>query len=52
MIVVRLSNPYTFRQTAIDNVTTVTAAVGALALGIAVIVAAAWPSGSRRRSAA
>ena len=40
-IVVRLSNPYTFRQTAIDNVTTVTAAVGALALGIAVIVAAA-----------
>jgi signal transduction histidine kinase len=38
---VRLSNPYTFRQTAIDNVTTVTAAVGVLALGIAVIVAAA-----------
>jgi signal transduction histidine kinase len=40
VIVVRLSNPYTFRQTAIDNVTTVAAAVGALALGIAVIVAA------------
>jgi signal transduction histidine kinase len=38
---IRLSNPYTFRQTAIDNVTTVTAAVGVLALGIAVIVAAA-----------
>ena len=38
---VRLSNPYTFRQAAIDNVTTVTAAVGALALGIAVLVAAA-----------
>jgi signal transduction histidine kinase len=41
VIGVRLSNPYTFRQTAIDNVTTVTAAVGVLALGIAVIVAAA-----------
>jgi signal transduction histidine kinase len=41
MIDVRLSNPYTFRQTAIDNVATVTAAVGVLALGIAVIVAAA-----------
>lgn len=41
VIVVRLSNPYTFRQSAIDNVTTVTAAVGALALGIAVLVAAA-----------
>jgi signal transduction histidine kinase len=41
VIVVRLSNPYTFRQAAIDNVTTVTAAVGVLALGIAVIVAAA-----------
>ena len=40
-IVVRLSNPYTFRQVAIDNVTTVTAAVGTLALGIAVLVAAA-----------
>jgi signal transduction histidine kinase len=41
VMAVRLSNPYTFRQTAIDNVTTVTAAVGVLALGIAVIVAAA-----------
>ena len=41
VIQVRLSNPYTFRQAAIDNVTTVTAAVGALALGIAVLVAAA-----------
>ena len=41
VIYVQLSNPYTFRQTAIDNVTTVTAAVGTLALGIAVIVAAA-----------
>ncbi|MBA2299177.1 MAG: HAMP domain-containing histidine kinase [Chloroflexi bacterium] len=41
VIFVQLSNPYTFRQTAIDNVTTVTAAVGTMALGIAVIVAAA-----------
>jgi signal transduction histidine kinase len=41
VLYVRLSNPYTFRPTAIDNVTTVTAAVGVLALGIAVIVAAA-----------
>ena len=41
VIIVRLSNPYTFRQTAIENVATVSAAVGALALGIAVIVAAA-----------
>jgi signal transduction histidine kinase len=41
VIEVRLSNPYTFRQTAIDNVATVTAAVGVLALGIAVLVAAA-----------
>ena len=40
-IIVRLSNPYTFRQAAIDNVTTVTAAVGVLALGIAILVAAA-----------
>jgi signal transduction histidine kinase len=40
-IQVQLSNPYTFRQTAIENVATVSAAVGALALGIAVIVAAA-----------
>src|SRR4051812_19072292 len=51
-IVVRLSNPYTFRQSAIDNVTTVAAAVGALALGIAVIVAAAmalWVTTPLRR---
>jgi signal transduction histidine kinase len=41
LIEVRLSNPYTFRQAAIDNVTTVTAAVGTLALGISVLVAAA-----------
>ena len=51
-IVVRLSNPFTFRQSAIDNVTTVAAAVGALALGIAVIVAAAialWVTTPLRR---
>ncbi len=41
VILVRLSNPFTFRQTAIANVATVTAAVGALALGVAVLVAAA-----------
>jgi signal transduction histidine kinase len=41
VIQVRLSNPYTFRQTALGNVATVSAAVGTLALGIAVIVAAA-----------
>jgi signal transduction histidine kinase len=41
VIEVRLSNPYTFRQVTIDNVTTIAAAVGAVALGIAVIVAAA-----------
>ena len=40
-ILVRLSNPYTVRQVTIDNVTTIAAAVGALALGIAVLVAAA-----------
>ncbi len=40
-IIVQLSNPYTFRQTAIENVATVTVVVGVLALGIAVIVAAA-----------
>ena len=40
-ILVRLSNPYTVRQVTIDNVTTIAAAVGAVALGIAVIVAAA-----------
>jgi signal transduction histidine kinase len=41
VIEVRLSNPYTFRQVTIDNVTTIAAAVGAVALGIAVLVAAA-----------
>jgi signal transduction histidine kinase len=41
VIEVRLSNPYTFRQVTIDNVTTIAAAVGAIALGIAVLVAAA-----------
>jgi signal transduction histidine kinase len=40
VIEVRLSNPYTFRQVTIDNVTTIAAAVGAVALGIAVLVAA------------
>ncbi len=40
-IEVRLSNPYSFRQVTIDNVTTIAAAVGAVALGIAVLVAAA-----------
>ena len=41
VIEVTLSNPYTFRQVTIDNVTTIAAAVGAIALGIAVLVAAA-----------
>jgi signal transduction histidine kinase len=41
VIQIRLSNPYTFRQSAIGNVTTILAAVGIVALGIAVIVAAA-----------
>ena len=41
VIQVRLSNPYTFRETALSNVATVSAVVGILALGIAVIVAAA-----------
>jgi len=41
VIEVTLSNPYTFRQVTIDNVTTIAAAVGAVALGIAVLVAAA-----------
>lgn len=41
VIEVKLSNPYTFRQVTIDNVTTIAAAVGAIALGIAVLVAAA-----------
>jgi signal transduction histidine kinase len=37
---VRLSNPFTYRQTNLANLASVTAAVGAIALGIAVIVAA------------
>src|SRR5262249_10888488 len=40
-IVVRLSNPYTFRQTAITNVATITIVVGAIALSVAVVVAGA-----------
>lgn len=38
---VTLSNPYTFRQTAIANVTSLLAAVGVVALGLAIVVAAA-----------
>ena len=38
---VTLSNPYTFRQTAIANVTSLLAAVGIVALGLAIVVAAA-----------
>jgi signal transduction histidine kinase len=41
VIEVRLSNPHTFRQTAIANVTSLLAAVGIVALGITMIVAAA-----------
>ena len=41
VIEVRLSNPHTFRQTAIANVTSLLAAVGVVALGITIIVAAA-----------
>jgi two-component system sensor histidine kinase BaeS len=40
-IVVRLSNPYTFRQLSIANVASLLAAVGIVALGLAMIVAAA-----------
>jgi signal transduction histidine kinase len=40
-IVVRLSNPYTFRQSSIANVTSLLIAVGFVALGLAVLVAAA-----------
>ena len=40
-IVVRLSNPYTFRQFSIANVTSLLVAVGVVALGLAMIVAAA-----------
>ncbi|HEX5015056.1 MAG TPA: HAMP domain-containing sensor histidine kinase [Candidatus Limnocylindrales bacterium] len=41
VIAVRLSNPYTFRQTTLANVTSLLAAVGVVALGLAMIVAAA-----------
>ena len=40
-IVVRLSNPYTFRQLSIANVTSLLIAVGFVAFGLAVLVAAA-----------
>ena len=40
VIEVTLSNPYTFRQTAIANVTSLLAAVGIVALGLAIVVAA------------
>jgi signal transduction histidine kinase len=40
-IEVRLSNPYTFRNSAVANVTSLLAAVGIVALGLAMIVAAA-----------
>jgi signal transduction histidine kinase len=40
LIQVRLSNPQTFRQTAIANVTSLLAAVGVVALGLTIIVAA------------
>jgi signal transduction histidine kinase len=40
VIGVQLSNPWTARQTALGNLASVTAAVGLVALGIAVIVAA------------
>jgi signal transduction histidine kinase len=41
VIEIRLSNPHTFRQTAIANVTSLLAAVGIVALGLTIIVAAA-----------
>jgi signal transduction histidine kinase len=40
IIEVRLSNPHTFRQTAIANVTSLLAAVGVVALGLTIIVSA------------
>jgi signal transduction histidine kinase len=40
LIEVQLSDPYTFRQTALANVTGLLAAVGIVALGIAIIIAA------------
>ena len=41
VIAVSLSNPYTFRQTTLANVTSLLAAVGIVAFGLAIIVAAA-----------
>jgi signal transduction histidine kinase len=41
VIEVQLSNPHTFRKTSIANVTSLLAAVGIVALGLSVIVAAA-----------
>jgi len=41
VIEVQLSNPHTFRQTTIANVTSLLAAVGIVALGVTLIVAAA-----------
>jgi two-component system sensor histidine kinase BaeS len=41
VIEIRLSNPYTFRQTAIANVTSLLAAVGIVALGLTIFVSAA-----------
>jgi signal transduction histidine kinase len=41
VIKVQLSNPHTFRQTTIANVTSLLAAVGIVALGVTLIVAAA-----------
>jgi signal transduction histidine kinase len=39
-VAVTLSNPYTFRQTTLANVTSLLAAVGIVALGLAIIIAA------------
>ena len=39
-IEIRLSNPYTFRQTSVGSVTTLLAAVGIVAVGIAIVIAA------------
>jgi heavy metal sensor kinase len=41
LVIVRLSNPYTFKQTTLANVTSLLAAIGIVALGLAMIVAAA-----------
>jgi signal transduction histidine kinase len=41
IVSVRLSNPYTFKQTTLANVTSLLAAIGIVALGLAMIVAAA-----------